>query len=336
MFMGLKETISNCLGKEVSRQDLKKLIKKCHSMALAYLRMKAASKKLYMIRGERLEDLAWDFIAELFEKDNNGCLEKLQEYFDDISLEDLDHSELTIELRKLVFTKVEDNIFRAVGEKDPSLRKIIRNLKLAIRDCDSDHRVCYEQGYIIIAKDDGENLPVMPSEFMQIRLSSRLEDKMQIPEILADAIDVLLKQDRYQKKISLVSLASVIRLTFVNFHETTTEKKQLNADESIITTEFQEFLNESVEMVRTSTGFSYVRKGKISEDELDMYMNAAKDIVNDYFNSGKSESSQFEYLKNYMPELEYDDFRTNNRQVLEYLVKLIRKDLIETFKEDWS
>ena len=159
---------------------------------------------------------------------------------------------------------------------------------------------------------------------------------MQIPDILANAIDVILKQDRYQKKISLVSLASVIRLTFVNFYETTTEKKQLNADESIITTEFQEFLNESVEMVRTSTGFSYVRKGKISEDQLDMYMSAAKDIVNNYFNSDKSESSQFEYLKNYMPELEYDDFRSNNRQVLEYLVKLIRKDLIETFKEDWS
>ncbi|MDR9367339.1 MAG: hypothetical protein RI575_18540 [Balneolaceae bacterium] len=84
--MGLKETISNCLGEEVSRQDLKKLIKKCHSMALAYLRMKAASKKLYMIRGERLEDLAWDFIAELFEKDDNDCLVKLQEYFDDTRL----------------------------------------------------------------------------------------------------------------------------------------------------------------------------------------------------------------------------------------------------------
>ncbi|NBC65890.1 MAG: hypothetical protein GVY07_09590 [Bacteroidetes bacterium] len=289
-----------------------------------------------MIRGERLEDLAWDFIAELFEKDENGRLVKLQEYFDYMSLDELNHSDLTIELRKLVFTKVEDNIFRAVGEKDPSLRKIIRNLKLAIRDCDCNHRVCYEQGFIIIDKNDRDNLPVMPSDFMQIRLSSRLEEKMQIPDILAEAIDVLLKQDRYQKKISLVSLASVIRLTFVHFHETTAEEKQLNADESIITTEFQEFLEESVEDVRISTGYSYVRKGKISHDELDKYIFAAKDIVHDYFNNGKTEPSQFEYLKNYMPDLEYDHFRRNNRQILEYLVKLIRKDLIETFKENWS
>lgn len=305
-------------------------------MALAYLRMKAASKKLYMIRGERLEDLAWDFIAELFAKDNKGCLVKLQEYFDDISLEDLDHSELTIELRKLVFTKVEDNIFRAVGEKDPSLRKIIRNLKLAIRDCDSDHRVNYEQGFIIVDKNVSDNLPVMPSEFMQIRLSSRLEDKMQIPDILTEVIDVLLKQESYQKKISLVSLASVIRLTFVHFNELSTDRKKLSADDEILTTEFEKLLNESSEMVRKSTGYSYIRKGKISHDELNMYMSAAKDIVYDYFNDGKRESSQYKYLKKYMPTLEYDDFRTNNRQVLEYIVKLIRKDLVEVYKDEWS
>lgn len=334
--MGLKETISSCLGQNVSRKDLKKLIKKCHSMALAYLRMKAASNQLYMIRGERLEDLAWDFIAELFEKDENGCLIRLQDYFHDVSLEELNDSDLTIELRKLVFTKVEDNIFRAVGEKDPSLRKIIRNLKLAIRDNDCEGWVCYKHGNIIVGEDSEENLPIMPSEFMQIRLSSRVEEKMQIPEILIEAIDVLQRQDKYQKKISLVGLASVIRLTFVHFNETSAEEKQLNADETIINTEFEEFLNESLEMVRSSTGYSYIRKRKINHDELDMYMKAAKDIVYDYFNNGKTESSQYEYLKNYMPGLEYSDFRENKRQILEYLVRLIRKDLVETFKDDWS
>lgn len=305
-------------------------------MALAYLRMKAASNKLYMIRGERLEDLAWDFIAELFEKDETGTLVRLQEYFGESNFQQLSQSDLTIELRKLVFTKVEDNIFRAVGEKDPSLRKIIRNLKLAIRDNNCKHRVCYEHGYIIVGKDDEHALPVMPSEFMQIKLSSRLEEKMQIPDILIEAIDVLQSQERYQQRISLVALASVIRLTFVHFNESDDRDKQLNADESIINAEFEKFLNESSEKVRTSTGYSYIRKGKINSDELDIYMKAAKDIVNDYFNDGKTESSQYEYLKNYMPNLEYEDFRSNNRQVLEYLVKLIRKDLVLTFKEDWS
>ncbi|MDZ7720160.1 MAG: hypothetical protein U5K72_15200 [Balneolaceae bacterium] len=289
-----------------------------------------------MIRGERLEDLAWDFIAELFEKDENGCLVRLQDYFHDLNLEELTNSDLMIELRKLVFTKVEDNIFRAVGEKDPSLRKIIRNLKLAIRDNDCEYRVCYKHGDIIIGEDSEENLPVMPSEFMQIHLSSRIEDKMQIPEILIEVIDILERQERYQKRISLVGLASIIRLTYVHFNDSANKKKKINADEAIIQTEFEELLEESSKMVRNSTGSSYVRKGKISHKELDIYMNAAKDIVNDYFTDGKTESSQYEYLKYYMPSLEYNNFRENKRQILEYLVKLIRKDLVETFKDDWS
>lgn len=304
-------------------------------MALAYLRMKASSNKLYMIRGERLEDLAWDFIAELFEKNENGCLVRLQEYFGNIDIHELSSSDLSVELRKLVFTKVEDNIFRAVGEKDPSLRKIIRNLKLAIRDNDCTHHVCYKDGYIVVEEDEKENLPIMPSEFMQIKLSSRLEEKMQIPDILIEAIDVLQIQDQYQKRISLVGLASIIRLTYVHFNEPNSQEKQLNADDAIIHAEFEKFLEISSESIRTNTGYSYIRKGKISHEELDMYMNAAKDIVHDAFNEGKTESSQYEYLKNYNPDLDYDDFRENKRQILEYLVKLIRKDLVETFKEDW-
>jgi hypothetical protein len=333
--MGLKETVSNCLGDNVSRKDLKKLINKSHSMALAYLRMKASSNKLYMIRGERLEDLAWDFIAELFEKDNSGCLVKLQEYFGNFNISELSNSDLSVELRKLVFTKVEDNIFRAVGEKDPSLRKIIRNLKLAVRDSDCRNHVCYKDGYIIVGDDEKENLPIMPSEFMQIKLSSRLEEKMQIPDIMIEVIDILDYQEQYQKRISLVGLASIIRLTYVHFNEPDSQKKQLNADETIIHAEFQKFLELSSEMVRTNTGYSYIRKGKITHNELDIYMNAAKDIVHDSFTEGKTESSQFEYLKNYIHDLDYDDFRENKRQILEYLVKLIRKDLVETFKEDW-
>lgn len=334
--MVLHEILSQCLGNSVQRRALKKLIKKCHTMALAYLRMKASSNKLYMIRGERLEDLAWDFIAELFEKDENGCLVKLQDYFDNLDLQELSDSGLRVELRKLVFTKVEDNIFRAIGEKDPSLRKIIRNLKLAIRDNKCDNHVCYKDDYIIIDKDEKENLPIMPSEFMQIKLACRLEEKMQIPEILAEVIDVLQCQEHYQKRISLVGLASIIRLTYIHFNESrNSQQKQYNTDEAMIHTEFQKFLETSSEMVRTNTGYSYIRKGKISHKELDIYVNAAKDIVYDSFTEGKTEASQYEYLKNYLPDLDYDDFRENKRQVLEYLVKLIRKDLVETFKEDW-
>jgi hypothetical protein len=98
-----------------------------------------------MIRNERLEDLAWDFIADLFEKDDENMLSTFCQYFNEESLVQMDETDVQSELRKLVFTKVDDNIFRAVGEKDPSLRKIIRNLKLAIRDRECEMCVCHSR-----------------------------------------------------------------------------------------------------------------------------------------------------------------------------------------------
>lgn len=306
-------------------------------MALSYLRMKASSRKLYMIRGERLEDLAWDFIADLFEKNSDGELVKLQDYFDGSEIGEYSNHEIRIELRKLVFTKVEDNIFRALGEKDPSLRKIIRNLKLAVRDNNCEQRVCYENGTLIVCEDEKKNLPVMPSEFMQIKLCSRLEEKMQIPEILIEVIEILHQQDQYQKRFSLVALATIIRETFVHFHESKSDsKKRPKADLYLLNGEFEIFLQKSADKVRSTTGSKYLEKGKITEKELFIYTNAAKDIVRDYFLDEQKDLSQFEYLKKYLPDIEYSEFRENNRQILEYLVKLIRNEIVGIFKDDWN
>lgn len=335
--MVLREIVSGCLEKSVRRKNLKGLIEECHTIALAYLRMKASSRKLYMVRGERLEDLAWDFIADLFEKNSDGELVKFREYFYDLEIHELSDQEIRIELRKLVFTKVEDNIFRAVGEKDPSLRKIIRNLKLAIRDNNSEFRVHYGDGTLIVGKDEKHNLPTMPSEFMQIKLCSRLEEKMQIPEILIEVIDILQTQGLYKKRFSLVALASIVRETFVHFHESkTNSRKRPKADHYLLNGEFEVFLSKSAKKVQQSTGIKYVEKGKITDQELLNYTNAAKDIVRDHFMDEQRDFSQFEYLKKYMPEIKYSDFRENHRQILEYLVKLIRNEIVGIFKEDWN
>lgn len=335
--MSTREIISDCLNGVVKRSALKKLISKCHTMALAYLRMKASSNQLYMIRGERLEDLAWDFIADLFERNSDDEYVKLNEYFSDLNHKELNEEDIEIELRKLVFTKVDDNVFRAVGEKDPSLRKIIRNLKLAVKSTDSNHWVYYEDSSLIVEQEEWQQLPTMPSEFMQIKLCARLEEGMQIPEIVKEAIDILQNQDRYRKRFSLIALATIIRETFVHFHEPSSKNKSKpKADNYLLNGEFEEFLQRSANSVQITTGSKYIEKGKITQKELALYTDAAIDIVRDHFLEDKREYSQYEYLKDYMPDLKYSEFRENNRQILEYMVKLIRKDIVNIFKEDWQ
>ncbi|WP_234571531.1 hypothetical protein [Rhodohalobacter sp. 614A] len=289
-----------------------------------------------MIRGEKLEDIAWDFIADIFEKNEKGELIKLKEYFCDKDIATFTEKKIRIELRKLIFTKVEDNIFRSLGKRDPSLRKIIRNLKLALKEKSCHHSIMYHDGRIIVEEKEIQNQPAMPSEFMQMKLCSRLHEKMQIPDILDEVIEVLICQDRYRKEFPLVALASIIREAYVHLNESLAESSKLpNVEEDMFQSDFENFLDESVQKTKKKTGVSYVEKGKLDSEELDLYMVAAQDIVRDHFTDGRKEFSQYEWLKNYLPHLDHEDYRNNKRQYLEYIVNQIKKDLVSSFKDDW-
>ena len=334
--MGLRQSLRNCLSNSISKSDLRAVIDRCYTFALAYLRMKASTGKLYMFHGERLEDLAWDFIADIFEKDTAGNLRVLKVYFAAQNISEIDDQELDIMLRRLVFTKVEDGIFKAVGDSDPSLKKIIRNLKLAIRDEKCEHTVCFQEGYLIVERADEKSLPVMPSEFMKIKLASSINGNMQIPEILVEVIDALQGQTKYQKRFSLVSLAIIIREVYVHFYNhSNIGQDEPKAEVNLIKKEFDDLLEHSVEAVKLRTGDNYVERGKISSKLLNAYMNASKKIVKEQLMETFDDNTQYTYLKKELPDLSYSEFRNKHRQILEYLVKLIRSDIVDVYKKEW-
>ncbi|MCC5907266.1 MAG: hypothetical protein JJU13_13725 [Balneolaceae bacterium] len=334
--MGLRNSLICCINSSNHTRELRRLIEECHSIALAYLKMKASANKLFLFHGEDLKDLAWDFIAESFEKDIDGRLIKFQEYFDGYDLNEMTEPEITFLIRKLIFTKVEDNLFRAIGERDPSLRKIIRNLKLAIRESDCEWRVCFNNGDLVIEKGLN-NLPKMPSEFMQIKLSQRLDKHIQIPDILIEVIDIMMQQSEYQKRFSLIGLAIIIREIFVHFNSDKIQDKVIpDVDLRLLNGEFDEFLERSVKSIRFTVGYNYIRKNKMSIKSLNAYMNASKEIVKEHFIGKNNNISHYECLKEQMPALEYNQFRTHHRQKLEYLVKLVRADLVRVYKQDWA
>lgn len=336
--MDLREIIQHSASGRLNRHQRKKLIDVCHSLALAYLRMKAASGKLYMIHDEHLNDLAWDFIADLFEQNRDGELVEINTYFEDTDIAGCTEPGIIIELRKLVFSKVDDNIYHTLGSKDPSLRKIIRNLKLAIDNTGIHESITYDNGYFMLNRGTDTRLPAMPSEFMQMRLCSRLNGKMQVPEILKNVVSILEEQDQYRTRFSVVALATIIRESFVYLHEEDdlpelNEKERI--DRHVFNGEFETFLKKSALLIRSSSGKRYINNGKISEDEIDIYMETSINIIRDQFINGKKKFSQFEHLKQLQPDVDHQEYRNNKRQILEYLVAQIKENLIETYRKDW-
>lgn len=332
----MRESIRRCLSNSYKRRDVNQIINTCHKYAITALKIKSGSHNSFMIKGENIEDLAWDFIADLFQKNEQGELTIITEYFESRNVDSMSESEIKIELRRLVCSKVEDGIFRFYGEKDPSLKKIIRNIKLAVKEHDCKHSVCYKNGDLIIEEGDSEKLARMPSEFMQIKLCSRLRENLMIPDILIEVIDILEQQNEYKKCFSLVSLALIIRDSFILIQDTRLRETGPDVYSEMLQNDLDVFLGKSVEKVKGTIAQHYIEKGKADQNELEIYFQTAKQIVKSNFEGTSGNLSQFDQLKVHYHHLEYEQFRNKHRSVLEYVVKLVREDMLSTFKKDWA
>lgn len=333
--MGLKDSIRRCIANNYSRHDVNEIISACHSLAVTALRVKAGSFKAFMIRDEKIEDLAWDFIADIFQKDSRGELIVLKEYLIRRNYISLDDADLNILLRNLVYSKIEDNIYRYYGERDPSLKKIIRNIKLAVKDRNCSHGVCYKNGFLIIDEHDRPELDIMPADFMQIKLCARLNHKLLIPDILIEIIDILENQGEYKKQFSLVALATIIRESFVLIQDESLPHRMPKIYSEILKKELDDFLGKSVVKVKGNISRHYIKRGKASEEQIDVYFRTASEIVKADFAGTCVSNSQYEQLKKHYSQLEYEQFRNKHRSLLEYIVKLVREDLIDSFRKDW-
>jgi len=172
-----------------------------------------------------------------------------------------------------------------------------------------------------------------------MKLCASLSENMQIPDILIEVIDVLLHQDEYRKEFSLVALATIIRESFVLIQQDDDIVKSNvypNVDVAVLNGELQSVIKEGVNKIHEEVGLKYLEKGKINEEELYTYLKATEDILHDEFGDNCSKLSQFDHLKRYINDLEYDNFRENHRTVLEYMVKLVRTEVVDTFRKDWE
>jgi len=337
--MNLKEAFKNCLSEKHKSDDCRYIIDYAHTVALAYLRMKVSSGHLYAHNGEPLEDLAWDFIAELFERDSDNSFVILNEIF---SLEDLNAlyvEEIDHRFRRIIITKIDDNIFRSNGEKDPSLKKIIRNLKNAIKKSGSSHQIDVHDGYLSItgSRDVNAQPLLSPTDALEIQLCHRLRETMQMPEVLDEVVDILETFRLRQNKISLVAIAICIRKAFVYVNDevknTYTGK---DPEEAIHRKSLEKRIDRSAEYIRKTLGQKYLHKGVLNPKELNDFMLAVKKILQLEFVDKHNEANHYNCLKNIIPALEYEDYREKYRPVLEYLVKKTRTVILNFYEKEWS
>jgi hypothetical protein len=300
--------------------------------------MKASSGHLYLYNGEPLENLAWDFIAELFERDHNSSFVVLTDVFSASDWDVVSTEEVEQQFRRIVCTKVDDNIFRSIGEKDPSLKKIIRNLKNAAQNTKFENNVVVENGFVTVMNEipEEQRLPLIPSEVLEIQLSHRIRETMQMPEVLLEVVSILEENQLYQKKISLVAVAISIRKAFVHIRDKGQEYSLgSEPEENLHCQSFEKRIEAAADNIKRSLGEKYVKKRVLTQQKLSLFMDAVKEIIRLEFIEKHSDTNHFECLKQHNPEIEYDEYREQYRPVFEYLVKKTRAEIIEFYEKEW-
>lgn len=313
------------------KRAAKKLCDEFRRIAVAYLRTKASRNNfLLQYLYNDIDDLALDCIADLFGREKT-CFTQLEAYLNKNEIEGLKESEVFTKIRRLVFSKVNEGLYRNYQKFDPSLSKIIRNLKRTLEEEKVNGAFYNTDTGEILFDDQKPYLPDMPDEILEIKLSGCLSEIQNTVDAVQQLRDILVHQEEYSSKVPLVGFAVILRKAFAYQLEM--------EDEKPVSTLFNEeelhaFVERSIEKQQKTLLKTYVHSGKIGKNHFNNYLLAAKDIIKADFIKDSPREGYFEHFEFYFPEMSYERYRETYRQILEYLVKKIREQLILEIKKE--
>jgi hypothetical protein len=310
---------------------VRQLVDVCHRIAVAYLRQKMRRGRLQPERfGLSLEDLALDCFADLFQRDDTARFEVLANYFRTIGVEQTSEEVLAIILRRLIFSKVNEGLFRRYREADASLAKIIRNVKNAVRTVSGIWLIKREGNLWLVAGQDRsiEALPLAPPELLESFLIMSVSDSPQVNRAVSAFRDFVAVHPGYSNGYPLTMFSQALRAAFWRLG-LADEHDSHRDEETFLPKEVERAISVATGEVKANMYKSYVEKGKVDAHTFDAYFRAVEDILAAQFVSGaRPVTSYYVALQGYLPGLGKNSYHVAHRNIVEYLTKLARAHLI--------
>ncbi|MDD8017319.1 MAG: hypothetical protein PHP42_02980 [Bacteroidota bacterium] len=277
-------------------------------------------------------DLGYDCIAELFERDGKGQLIHFKTYFSNFEFHALSHQEILLHFRRLISSAVNQNLMQVYRDFDPSLGKIIRNIKLAITahktfiEIDRFDEPCIAP----IHCDLQEHLPALDQSVVFEMLSSHIRGREFVPEILSVYSRVIRSQNEYRRIIPLITIALTFRALFV-----AKQDHQPSSDNSAVSNfETLEIMQNSINQIKAAVLLHTNGAQKIKSDTVEIYFTTIYNVLLAKMNeTNGSADSLYEGLKQHFVHLDVCDYRKCHRTKLEYYYKLCREAIASELLE---
>ncbi len=320
----IRPRLKRVLGVSFSRAELNAFAALCHALALSALRTRLSSSTLLTrFHLSSHADVAYDCIADLFRQDDAGRLFQLKAYFDGIEIDAASDEELLSHLRRLVFSMVNQGMFRIYNELDPVLGKIIRNIKLAVQTL--QHFSTIEHfGETCLAPAGCETLDHLPA-FERTDVERELfrvgNPRDHVPALLAKLSRVLREQTERSRVVPVVSVALAIR----SLYEQPPLPKSIEPEalSQLTHRDILLIIRDACLRVKQEAEPKYVGGQKVGRPTFEKYFEVIEETLVARIAEGDgASSSYYERLRQRMPELTREDYGTYHKARIEYLAHL--------------
>lgn len=319
----LKEALIGTVAGELPAGTLRFLLHASHALATELLRL-----KLYAHPGIRKHlglsdtDLAYDCIAELFERDGTGTLIHFKTYFSSFDLALFSDQQYVLHFRRLISSAVNQNLFRIYSDFDHTLGKIIRNIKLSVLahktfdEIDRFDVPCLAP----VDCDRLEHLPAMGQDELSNMLLPAIRGREFVPELLSTASRCLRDQNEFSRIVPLVTLALVFRTVYV----LKSEPAPHSTNDQTATIEIEDMIQTITEQVQRSVASRFTESNHL----FCHYFDAIKDLLLARVDQrSQPVGSLYEGLLKRIPTLTKEEYREIHRSRLEYFYKICRESL---------
>jgi len=333
-------SLATVLSNLPDRPSVETVVAHCHGVALSYLRMKRRSGALPgYLQVHPLKDLAIDCIADLFERDAAGHFVVLRRYYERYQQPQLSDERLQSLTRRLVFSQVNAHLFEVHRRHDPILGKIIRNVKRAVRK--------HERAYLerrggalwccapAAELERGQTRPQMPPEVLEQYLRASLGSGTNLRAVTDALLGLWEQQTLYERAYPVSQVALAVRTLIGHRYQAeevarafTPPEEQPTLPEPLV----RRGIDEAVATTHTQLRPTYVSE-HVDAQTYDGMLKAVHTILHgQYVTHASSVCSHHGAYCAWVRPVSYEEYRTEHRGVLEYMVRVARKKMVERLR----
>ena len=328
----ISEVISKICQNQIDDVSLSRFVHLCTNMGESYMRYLESTGRRVQEKGDNgLPQLACESIAMLFGRNVKGNYTFLARIFTPLVMRNAPVEEWLILLRRVVTRSVQQHATRIYRERNPESARIWRNLRLA----------CLKLPDVSLRRDMmGLTIQYYPSALaphlpfthppapLQDAAIRFFQPRMTVDELLATFLNhlfSLLNTPIIIRMSELVRLISDYRLR-IQSPERQVEEQAMH-DETVMQMCIQAAQN-TLELIQKTAVQQYIEKKKLTGPEALALYSAAKETLLARLRADYPEELTFvDALRRHWPELNETRYRCEIRPLLDYIVKLYRKEM---------